>query len=75
MKVTKTKSKLFTNTEYDELQRRLKDKKQDYSIWSNRLKPKLIEFVAISEKYLDKIKEMIKQPSVPRRNKRKGTGG
>lgn len=75
MKLTKTKSRIFTNTEYNELQRRLNGKKKDYTIWSNRLKPKLIEFVALTEKYLDKIKEMIKQPSVPRRNKRKGTGG
>lgn len=75
MKLTKTKSKLFTNTEYDELQLRLKGKKKHYSIYSNRLKPKLIEFVALADKYLEKIKEMIKQPSVPRRNKRKGTGG
>ena len=55
MKVKKTKSKLFTNSEYDELQLRLKDKKKNYSIWSNRLKPKLKEFVAL-EKYMNKIK-------------------
>ncbi len=61
MKLTKTKSKLFTNTEYDELQLRLlKDKKKNYSIWSNRLKPKLKEFIAL-EKYMNKIKELLKQ--------------
>ena len=59
MKLTKTKSKLFTNTEYNELQLRLKDKKKNYSIWSNRLKPKLKEFIAL-EKYMDKIKELLK---------------
>ena len=58
MKQTKTKSKLFTNTEYDELQLRLKNKKKNYSIWSNRLKPKLKEFVAL-EKYTEKIKELL----------------
>ncbi len=59
MKLTKTKSKLFTNTEYNELQLRLKDKKKNYSIWSNRLKPKLKEFVDL-EKYMNKIKELLK---------------
>lgn len=60
MKQRKTESKLFTNTEYNELQRRLRGKKKEYSIWSNRLKPKLIEFVDMSEKYLDKIKDLLK---------------
>ena len=59
MKLTKTKSKLFTNTEYDEFQLRLKGTKKNYSIWSNMLKPKLNEFVNI-EKYMDKIKELLK---------------
>ena len=58
MKITKTKSKIFTNAEYDELQLRLKNKKKNYSIWSNRLKPKLKEFIAF-EKYLKKIKEIL----------------
>ena len=58
MKYTKTKSKLFTNTEFDELQFRLKDKKKNYSIWSNRLKPKLKEFVELN-KHLHKIKELL----------------
>ena len=60
MKLTKTKSKIFTNTEYNELQLRLKDKKKNYSIWSNRLKPKLKEFIAL-EKYMDKIKELLNE--------------
>ena len=60
MKLTKTKSKLFTNTEYDEFQLRLKGKKKNYSIWSNRLKPKLKEFIAL-EKYMNKIKELLKK--------------
>ena len=61
MKVTKTKSKLFTNAEYDELQLRLKGKKKNYQIYSNRLKPKLAEFVDISKKHIEKIKEIIKK--------------
>ncbi len=59
MKLKKTKSKLFTNAQYDEFQLRLKGKKKNYSIFTNRLKPKLIEIVAL-EKYMDKIKEILK---------------
>ncbi len=56
MKQTKTKSKLFTNLEYNELQLRLKGKKKNYSIWSNRLKPKLKELITLN---IDKIKELL----------------
>ena len=58
MKETKTKSKLFTNAEYDELQLRLEEKKKNYSIWSNRLKPKLTEFVMLQE-HTEKIKKLL----------------
>ena len=74
MKLTKTKSKLFTNTEYDELQLRLKGEKKDYAIWW-KMKPKLIEFVNVADKYLDKINQIIKHSPVPKRTKKKGTGG
>ena len=59
MKITKTKSRLFTNAEYDELQVRLSGKKKNYTIWSNRLKPKLIEFLAL-EKQREKIEGLFK---------------
>jgi len=65
-------SKIFTKREQKEFETRLKGKKKDYNIWY-RVKPKLLELLELFKK--KKQIEKLIQPSVPRKNKRKGTGG
>ena len=61
MKLTKTKSKLFTDTEHKELfDYRLKGKKKNYAVYYRTLKPKLQEFIKVADKYLEKFKELLK---------------
>jgi len=65
-------SKLFTPTEQEEFELRLKGEKKNYKIWY-RVKPKLLELLELF-KLRKKITKLI-QPSIPNRKPRKGTGG
>lgn len=43
--VIKRKSHIFSRLEYEEFQLRKQGKKKYYSVWCNRLKPKLLEIL------------------------------
>ena len=67
-------SNLFTQTELKSLEERLKGSKKDPTgIFASRIKPKIKELFEWFKRR-NELKKLI-QPSVPRRNKRKGTGG
>ena len=60
---THNKSKIFTDFEYDILDDRFNGKKAPNSVFGDRIRPKLIEFLDVWTPKIDKIKRMIDNSS------------
>lgn len=67
---THNKSKIFTDLEYDILDDRFKGKKAPNSVFGDRIRPKLIEFIDVWTPKIDKIKELINDSYLYKQKKR-----